>query len=41
MVTFNLLRDLAQKELSECLDKYTGTKVYHEHACPKILHMIL
>ena len=27
MVTFGLLRDLAQKELSEYLDKYAGTKV--------------
>jgi hypothetical protein len=27
MVAFGLLRDLAQKELSEYLDKYAGTKV--------------
>jgi hypothetical protein len=27
MVSFGLLRDLAQKELSEYLDKYAGTKV--------------
>ena len=27
MVVFGLMRDLAQKELSEYLDKYAGTKV--------------
>ena len=30
MVAFGLLRDLAQKELSEYLDKYAGTKVNQE-----------
>jgi len=42
MVAFGLLRDLAQKELSEYLDKYAGTKVnglityYDDNSCKNL-----
>ena len=33
MVHFGPLRDLARRELTECLDKYTGKKVRNTYTC--------
>ena len=37
MVHFGPLRDLARRELTECLDKYTGKKVRNANTCNLVL----
>ena len=37
MVHFGPLRDLARRELTECLDKYTGKKVRNTYTCNLVL----
>ena len=37
MVHFGPLRDLARRELTECLDKYTGKKVRSTYTCNLVL----